>query len=275
MEKKGKINKIQRFNWEPEMLISGGLVYTLFQAPDHFLLLNEIITPYHFLGTHIALALLAFSISTLTVGFTTHLILKGFWIAWISAKYSFPNSINFERLNFSDFFTRKIKKISTIDNQIEYLGKAAGLIFSLSFWLLIVTVGLVFLFTLLALLIGYLGLAKGFLFIILIPFIILLIDFFSFGILKKNEIISRIYYPLYKVLSLLSFSPLYRTYYYTLISNFSRWKIVVYAIFFFLISFLVSYRNIFKALNFNIPFSHNHSFYDNTLPHFNYHLYLD
>jgi len=269
------IKKIQRFSWEPELLISGGLLFTLFQAPDYFLLLNEIITPYHFLGTHIAFALLAFSISTLTVGFTTHLVLKGFWIAWISAKYSFSNSINFERLGFSNFFTKKIKKIPTIDDQIEYLGKSAGLVFSLSFWLLLVTTGLVFLFTLLALMIGYLDLAKGFLFIILIPSFILLIDFISFGILKKNEKISKIYYPIYKVLSFMSLSQLYRSYYYTLISNVGRWKIVGYAVFFFSVSILMSYRNIIKAMNFNIPYSHNHNFYNNELPHFYYHLYLD
>ena len=131
--KKVKISKIERFSWEPELLISGGLLFTLLQAPDYFLLLNEIITPYHILGTHIFLALLAFSVSTLTVGFITHLVLKGFWIAWISAKHSFPNGINFERLGFSNFFTQKSKQIPSIDDQIASLGKAAGLVFSLSF----------------------------------------------------------------------------------------------------------------------------------------------
>jgi hypothetical protein len=125
------------------------------------------------------------------------------------------------------------------------------------------------------LMIRYFGLAKGFLFLILVPLFILLIDFISFGVLKKNETISKIYYPIYKALSFMSLSQLYRSYYYTLISNVSRWKIVGYAVFFFLTSLLMSYRNIANAMNLDITYSHNHNFYNNALPHFYYHLYLD
>ncbi|MGM0580478.1 MAG: hypothetical protein ACQETL_07350 [Bacteroidota bacterium] len=276
MDSEGEKNKIlQRFSWEPELLISGGLLFTLLQAPDIFLRINEFITPNHIVGAHVALALLAFSIAGLTVGFITHLVLKGFWIAWNAAKYALPGNIDYNKLRFSNFFTDKLKKLPTIDRQLELLNKSAGLIFSLSFWFLLVNIGLFFFLSIVILPLAILNLPPIFLLVIVIPFLIMLLDFLSFGLLKKNQIISKIYYPLYRLFSFLSLSFLYRSYYYTFISHIRKWKIFTFAIFFIVISLLFSYRNISKALSLNMPYLHNHSFYSEELPHKHYHNYLD
>lgn len=59
------------------------------------------------------------------------------------------------------------------------------------------------------------------------------IDFLTLGKLKKLKRFSKIYFPIYVFFSWLSLAPIYRSAYYTLVTNIKSWKlllgIVIYA----------------------------------------------
>jgi len=51
------------------------------------------------------------------------------------------------------------------------------------------------------------------------------LDFFTVGFLKRNKYTSKLFYPIYRILSFITLSKLYRTQYYTLITSFNKLKV--------------------------------------------------
>jgi hypothetical protein len=64
-----------------------------------------------------------------------------------------------------------------------------------------------------------------------------LVDFLTLGmLLKRFKWLAVIYYPLYRFISVLTLSKLYRPIYYSIVTNFGKWKIGVFLVFFVIIS---------------------------------------
>ncbi|MCP4459169.1 MAG: hypothetical protein GY816_14280 [Cytophagales bacterium] len=76
-------------------------------------------------------------------------------------------------------------------------------------------------------------------YILLVLFIgfLALIDFLTLGWLKRFKLFSKIYYPIYWVISVVTLSRLYRSIYYSILSNLSKWKISIILVVFVIVSF--------------------------------------
>ena len=83
------IAKFKRISWEPEILISGGILFTLFQVQTALVQVHNYIYPMHIKESNVASAIIALSVSALTVGFSLHLITKAFWVALMAIKTVF------------------------------------------------------------------------------------------------------------------------------------------------------------------------------------------
>lgn len=77
--------------------------------------------------------------------------------------------------------------------------------------------------------------------------IIYLLDFLTLGSLRKFKRVNRFYYPIYRVISFLTFSNLYRNIYYVLISNFKSWKVITFIVLFTTITIFLANFNINRA----------------------------
>jgi len=243
------LRKFQRISWEPEILISGGILFTLFQAQSTLIQIKNYLYPLALQGLNPTLGFFTVGISALTIGFSFHLITKAFWIALLALKSVFPEGLNVTKLNYSEYFLKKESIDSSIDLTISKIGNTASLMFVVSFLFLLMSFGLG----------TYMILVSGLLFLLpleLLPFyipisvfifaplIIPFIDFITFGSLKRGEISSKIYYPYYKIISWMTLSFLYRDILYTLISNIPKRRLVFFTLLFIIPTTILVYYNI-------------------------------
>ncbi|HCX21514.1 MAG: hypothetical protein CMB80_13420 [Flammeovirgaceae bacterium] len=253
-EKPAWLNELQQKSWEPEILLSGIVLYGMFQIPD---LLDSFLefgndnlfgstTDLDNFVSSIKVALY-WLIGTLIL----HLISRGIWVGMVGLSYTFPNGINRDRLKMSGKFTNTIDKIPAFEQIIVNLEKISSALFSIAFMLFMIMIG-AYLFLLILLIIPILSLsfvmgfddgsAEGFIdtyaIIILVIGTVALIDFVTLGLLKRFKWISIVYYPLYRLVSAITLSRFYRPVYYALISNYSKWKIGGFLIVFVFTSFL-------------------------------------
>lgn len=230
------ISKFQRISWEPEILISGGILFTLFQAQSVLVQVMNYIYPLATPGILQTLGLFAVGISALTIGFSLHLVTKAFWIALLALNSVFPKGINLDKLGYSELFIIKLSIDPSLNSIVAKAGNTSSLMFVVAFLSLLVFFGLGVYMILMTLIFYVLPLEQIPFFIpfwiVFIPFIIPLIDFITFGQLKKWTFTSMIYYPYYKFISWLTLSFLYRDILYTINSNIPKGRIVLFSLLF-------------------------------------------
>ena len=200
-EKPAWLNELQQKSWEPEILLSGIVLYGMFQIPD---LLDSFLefgndnlfgstTDLDNFVSSIKVALY-WLIGTLIL----HLISRGIWVGMVGLSYTFPNGINRDRLKMSGKFTNTIDKIPAFEQIIVNLEKISSALFSIAFMLFMIMIG-AYLFLLILLIIPILSLsfvmgfddgsAEGFIdtyaIIILVIGTVALIDFVTLGLLKR------------------------------------------------------------------------------------------
>lgn len=283
-EKKKDINtwleKLQRESWNLELLISGFSIFLLIQATQSFdEVLNYISFHYNFEN---AIQLIIFSCLgaiyigafALIINLIIHILLRGFWIGAVGLR-SVQESTDFEKLNYSSFFTNKLKtKVGNLDDILIKLDTVCSAIFAFSFLI-------VFMFISLGLTLTFFGVIEylfrslvdlfdetslmhdiinySFMGIVLLFFVsslIYLIDTLSLGFFKKYNWLSKIYYPIYTVLSFITMSKIYRAIYYNLISRFSKGKIRILLFIYLFALFIIPVSN----------FNQYHFFPDNKTP---------
>jgi len=79
--------------------------------------------------------------------------------------------------------------------------------------------------------------------LLMIIALVFIIDFVTLGWLKRIPYFSKVYYPVYRVMSWLTLSPLYRRIYYGLISNLPKWKAAFGMISFIVVSVVSGYKS--------------------------------
>ena len=245
--------KLERESWQLELLVSAFTIFLLIQATSAFSEFHDGLPYQYRLGDNLLIFIYLFlglgvlAIKALTVFLIIHLLLRGFWIGAISLR-SVQSNIDFSSLNYSAFFTKKLeKKLTSLDQLVIMLDEICSVIFSFSF--LIISVLFSFGFYLLflggtSLLFvsindfspNWLGdtikfLSGAIVIFILISGLIYLIDYFTLGFFKKFNLLSRIYYPIYKFYGYITLSVISKSIYYYLISKFSkrriRWMYVI------------------------------------------------
>ena len=250
--------RVQEQSWEPEILISSIVLFGLFQVPALLERLQHFLTHYSLeifsWGTadETMLTLLKVANIWLIAGFMVHLLLRSIWVALVGLSYVYKDGIKVEQLKFKEKFNQALFKNRTYESNIIRLEEICSTSFAISFLLFMCILGAFFLLSIVALALALAhelfpdfrnyGWIDPFLMGVVL---IYLIDFLTLGLLKRIPYLSNIYYPAYKVMSLLSLSPLYRKIYYGLVSNHKPWKSIVAILLFVGISTLMilSIRN--------------------------------
>ncbi|MFY0592849.1 hypothetical protein [Roseivirga sp.] len=249
------VSNLQLESWQLELLITGFSIFLLATSIDQYdnfresFVFNKLVPTSSssvifidsglFIINTIPIALKFFLISLLV-----HLLLRGFWIGIVGLS-SVSNVIDIDSLNLKGKFKKRIpEKVKTLDDLIFYLDQVSSVIFSYTYLLAfsIISVVLVasFLFSVLG--VGtYLQISFGsnaaagaiilllnfcVVFLLLVGAIIFFLDTILFSAFKKSKWFSVIYYPIYRLYSVISLSFIYRSIYYHLITNYSKKQII-------------------------------------------------
>ena len=248
--KPGWLKRIQEQSWEPELLISGLVLFALFQVPD---IVDQLwrhleINASAFLARSGAAdaipVLLKVSVYFLIVGFITHIFLRSIWVAYAGLSYLFKDGINFSNLRLPDMYARHLSKV-TYEERIKKLEKICSGMFSLSFLFFMIILGLINV-GLIILLCVYLTvtLFPGFSYfgifsiLYLLLGLLFLFDLLTLGVLRRIPYLSTLYYPIYRASRLLMLAPMYEDIYYGFLSNNKKWKADIIMVLFFFVFFI-------------------------------------
>jgi len=234
--------RIQEQSWEPEILISGFVLFALFRVPplleDLNLFLNNNSIQIFSRGNidENLSALLTVSNGWLIFGFSCHLFLRSIWVAFIGLNYVYKDGIDFSKLKYQSVFTKEITKNSNYVDIIHKLEKACSATFAISFLWFLCVLGVTFSLLIIG---GFINLLIYFVpdqmgntnwvdSFINVFFFIHIFDFVTLGVLKRTKYVAYIYYPIYMLISYLTLSPLYRGIYYGFVSNHKWWKVALF-----------------------------------------------
>lgn len=254
------LKKLERESWQLELLVSAFTIFLLIMAMGSY---DEFITGISYTFDlsdsllsflYIFMLLLGLSIDALVVFLVLHLMLRGFWIGSIGLR-SVQASIDFDKLNYSDFFTDRLKKkVISLDNLVVMLDEICSLIFSFAFLIMSILLA----FGLYLFFMGIVGFSMGSLvtlttgtlssviaivgatiaFVFIISGLAYFIDYLTLGFFKKYRWLSKIYYPIYRFYGVITLSIISKSIYYYLISRFSKKRIrIVYVLALVLIIF--------------------------------------
>ena len=237
---------LQRESWQLELVVSAIAIFLLINAKSYFLDISVTwandFNPFDFSeGLFVQLLQIVHDFIFISIiNLIIHLFLRGLWIGIIGLKSVYA-SIDYGRLNYSDFFTKKLNaKFKNLDNLILNLDKWCSLIFSFTFligFFLFALVSFLAFLGVFNLIYEYLGLQLFF--IKILAFIYVLggglyaFDFITFGLIKRSKRLSKWYYPIYVFFGWITLSFLYKEVYYTLISNVKK-KYLAFLIVFYL-----------------------------------------
>ncbi|WP_425391434.1 hypothetical protein [Ekhidna sp.] len=247
------LKKLERESWQLELLVSAFTIFLLIGANSEYdVFVTDLIYQYNFNNSalsvvYIFLVLIQRSIMALTISLIIHLMLRGFWIGTIGLR-SVQSSIDFEKLNYTSFFSEKLKKkVVSLDKLVIQLDEICSVIFAFSF--LVISILIAFGMYLIVLAVTGVGLSSlinslsGGLSMVVLIFsvitfltliitgLIYMIDYFTLGFFKKIKWFSKVYYPFYRFYNVITLSGLSRSIYYYLISKFSKKRIrIVYSI---------------------------------------------
>jgi len=225
---KAWLDKLQQESWQLELLVSGFALYGIFQAFQYFELLNiesqiEQNKPLIMLT---GITLTACSI----LGFTLllHVVLRGLWIGALGLRYV-SGDIDYKKLKYSPKFDTYLwKKVGAFDKYISKLENYCSIIFAIAFLLVFYVLAFFMTAIIFSLIIyGYKKTdnlffqysLKSLSILLVIGMLLTFIDFVTQGYLKRKKILAAIYFPFYRVFSIITLSFLYRPLVYNFIDS--------------------------------------------------------
>lgn len=247
------LEELQQKSWEPEILLSGIVLYGMFKVPellDDFLAFFKLNIFGNSQDIDNLVALFKMGIYWLIGGLILHLVCRGIWIGMVGLSYTFPQGIQMSRLKYKGKFRDKVEGIPSYKHIVIRLEKVCSSLFSVSFMLFMSLIGGYLYFLVLVIIpftVAYLVFDIGFtgqvfdafqiyvLFVVCIGLIALL-DFVSLGYLRGFKWFSRFYWPLHQFISALTLSRFYRPIYYGVVTNFNKWTFFVFLVLFTVIS---------------------------------------
>jgi len=259
------LKKLQEESWNLELLISGFSIFLLMQAGDVLKNAGKYIFEHFSMESGASILIIFFyilqlAVLLLTINLVIHIVLRGFWIGAIGLR-SVQAKVDYDKLNYSEFFTQKLKKhITNLDETLSRLDRLCSVVFSFTFLIVCMILSL---FLTLALIGGLAyfvnsasnmtetALGKG-LFIFSIILLVLtllggliyLIDTLSLGFFKKYTWLSKVYYPIYWFFGIITMAGFYRAIYYHLVSHFPRRKIQLFLLAYAVIPILIPFNKI-------------------------------
>jgi len=248
------LDRLQEDSWQLELLVSGFTIFGLFSAVElveikivEAQILGQVLKPFALIMVYTSCYILIFNL-------VIHLILRGLWIGALGLRY-ISGDIDFEVLNYTDRFKNYLKKkIVSYDKYVATLENYCSVLFAISFLMIFYLIA----FLMIVAIIGGIGefiaifetprLLRRIVMYITITFfsvggLLTMIDFFTQGFLKKKKILSKIYFPFYKIFSYVTLSFLYRPLVYNFLDNkfgkrISMFLVPIYILIFFLSSIM-------------------------------------
>lgn len=219
------LDSLQENSWELELLISGFAIFGLFYSiePIDNILIESSYDQNEVVGT--LASIISLFIYILIFNLLLHILLRSLWIGSIGLRYV-SGEINYNNLNYSERFTKFLKKkVGSFDDYIGKIENLCSVIFAISFLLIFYVVSIFILIYIL----NFIGRISEsilpnwinyfFLILFTIGISLTFIDFIGQGLLKKYKWTSTIYFPFYRVFSVLTLSFLYRPLIYNFLDN--------------------------------------------------------
>ena len=247
------LEELQQKSWEPEILLSGIVLYGMFKVPeilDDFLAFYKLNIYGNSNDIDNLVSLFKTGIYWLIGGLILHLICRGIWIGMVGLSYTFPKGIRLDKINYQEPFKSKVERIVPYEQIVIRLEKISSALFSISFMLFMSLIGgylyffvmLIgpFMFCLLFLDMGFSGpLFDAFqiwVYVVLSVGILGLVDFLSLGYFRRFKIYVKIIWPLHRFISALTLSRFYRPIYYGMVTNFNKWIFFAFLLMFTFVS---------------------------------------
>ncbi|MDX1469962.1 MAG: hypothetical protein R3213_00570 [Flavobacteriaceae bacterium] len=225
------LQKLQEESWQLELLISGFAIFGLFTAYPYLETEVQNAQNTEQIYKFVALLIAQLSCMILIFNLLLHVLLRALWIGALGLRY-ISGDIDYEELNYSNRFTRYLKKkVGSFDKYIAQLEDYCSIIFAVSFLLIFYVIAITMCIIAISLIANYLisneelpsWLSKGvgvcLLLLILIGMLLTFIDFVTQGFLKKKKWLATIYFPFYWFFSFLTLSFLYRPIVYNFLDN--------------------------------------------------------
>ncbi len=232
------LDNLQQESWQLELLVSGFAIFLILAAYEP---LQELGRSVRYLSLSITRNFLLngpFTIIMLSWIFflfnlLLHVVLRGLWISTLGLRYV-SGDIDYARLGYTQRFRTMLeKRIGTFDQYIERLEKLCSVVFAFTFLTFFVFLSFGLYFLVLGLMVnainalGLWGVPSSVFKILLILFVIFyfaagllyMVDFLTLGWLKRKSWATRWYFPIYRVMSWISLSFIYRPIYYNLVDN--------------------------------------------------------
>lgn len=250
------LKELQLKSWEPEILLSGIVLYGMFQVPevlDRFLLFfsAEVYNDINAMDTLVAL--LKIGVYWLIAGLILHLICRGFWVGLVGLSYSFPDGINLEKLKFQPKYLDKIKAVPPFEQIILKVERVCSFIYSISFLLFMSLAGtyiyaIVLIVIPLAIIIGSLDsthltestiqMLNSYGFWMMIAGLPGVIDFITMGYFRRYKLLAKLYWPFYQAFNFLTLANYYRPTYFAIVTNLKKRWLFLFLLSFAFISFV-------------------------------------
>jgi hypothetical protein len=242
------LKNLQENSWQMELFISGGAIFSLFQAEDFLLAWAFTARMTVFLaGTGFGVILSMLGIKLLTVGFFTHLLLRAYWISLLCLNDVFPSGSNIHKLKIGLPFFKKTESEGNLINQIIRIDQHAGLVFFFSIIsTLIISGSLILIFIFLSVPSGIFDneinpITQLYFKAIFILLSIYYLDLIIFGFLRKLKGLSYLFFPIFWLFDRVTLRFLYEKPLQVYGSNIHRGRAVLVFLLFFTISIALSY----------------------------------
>lgn len=216
------LDKLQQESWQLELIISGFAIYGLFLGIEPLEIeALKAMKNDETLGLQILSTLLT-SVYVLILLLLTHVVLRGIWIGAIGLRYV-SGDIEYDNLHYTEKFTSFLrKKVGSFDRYISRLENICSTLFALAFLMVFFFISYFMVIGVFTMIYGFLddlkSISETFSKVVTIVFatiyivctIIYAVDFLGGGILKKNKLSAKIFFPIYRVFGFITLSFLYR-----------------------------------------------------------------
>lgn len=132
-------------SWQIEILIAGGVVFSLYSITDTFKEYFFDTWPIVNYGSiQILFLFFAYFITRILLfGFIANLFFRAVWLAYLGINFSFPGGIKYENLNASDFRKEVLRLKPNIVQRVVFLEKLCNLTYSIAILLSLFSTSLI------------------------------------------------------------------------------------------------------------------------------------
>lgn len=264
------LQTVEQNSWQIEILISGGLLITLYHIPD---IINnwmtKVVTDSQLTTSILLIFLMSLIVSkALLIGFGANLLFRASWLASLGVHYAFPKGIDYNNLEYSEEIKNRLSHKYRPTAKVLYLERLSSLSYSLAIVFTVFAVGAMLITLLLyftvfePLLPAEIYDSKPFGFSVLAVVVVIslgAIDHFLFTKLKNKDSWQGPLMRFSKIVSFLNLSFLFKHEWLVLTSNIKRWKLYLTGFGFFAAAILLSMNDISwstLSLGFTNPLDH-------------------